>query len=134
MARRIISATDYGFRKVIKVVMNDAIPEWVHPIDGGATHTPVTARGPFIFDETTGIKIPGSLNPSLQAGVECHSCVFNHTIREFIFTGEELLVEDLPGSGTFRHKTNDELVAEIEFRLLARPPAIPIGPLTGQVI
>ena len=46
MARRIVEATDYGFRKVIRVTMNDSIPEWVHPDASFAPHTPATARAP----------------------------------------------------------------------------------------
>ncbi len=145
MSRRIVSATDYGFRKVIRVVMDDAIPEWVHPSDAGAPHTPATARGPGPDRGTR-----GPLDPSLDAGTECHSCVFNHDMREFIFTGEELQVEDPPvedppvedppgmgdfrPSGTFRNKTHAELVVEIQLRLLPVPPPVPIGQLTNQII
>lgn len=129
MPRRIISATDYGFRKVIRVVMNDAIPEWVHPIDGGAPHTPQTARGPFLPDGT-----PGPLDPTLAAGTECHACVFNWDVREYTFTREELQIEDPPDSGIFRNKTNSELVIEIQLRLLPTPPPVPIGPLSNRII
>lgn len=129
MASRIVSATDYGFRKVLRVVMNDAVPEWVHPIDAGAAHVPTNARGPFLPDGT-----PGPLDPSLQAGTECHACVFNHDVREFIFTGEELQIEDPPGSGTFRNKTDAELVVEIQLRLIPAPRPTPIGNLQNQII
>lgn len=129
MVKRIVSAIDYGFRKVIRVVMDDAIPEWVHPIDGGAAHVPTNARGPFLPDGT-----PGPLDPSLQAGTECHACVFNHDVREFIFTGEEIQIEDPAGSGVFRNKTDSELVIEIQFRLLPPEPVTPIGRLQNQVI
>lgn len=129
MARRIVSATDYGSRKVIRVVMDDAIPEWVHPIDNGAPHLPANARGPFLPDGT-----PGPLDPSLQAGTECHACVFNQDVREYIFTREELQVEDPPDSGIFRNKTDAELVVEIQLRLIPAPPATPIGPLINQII
>ncbi len=129
MPRRILSATDYGFRKVIGVVMNDAIPEWIHSIDAGAPHTPATARGAFLPDGT-----PGALDPSLRPGIECHACVFNHDVREYTFTREELQIEDPPDSGVFRNKTDSELVVEIQFRLLPVPSPVPIGPLTNQII
>lgn len=129
MPRRITSATDYGFRKVIRVVMDDAIPEWVHPINTGAPHTPPTARGPFLPDGT-----PGALDPSLAAGTECHACVFNHDVREFIFTREELQIEDPTGSGVLRNKTDSELVVEIQLRLIDPPRPTPIGPLQNQII
>lgn len=129
MPRRILSATDYGFRKVIRVVMNDAIPEWIHPIDAGAAHSPGNARGPFLPDGS-----PGPLDPSLAAGTECHACVFNHDVQEFTFTREELQIEDPPDSGVFRNKTDTELVVEIQLRLTAAPPPVPIGALTNQII
>lgn len=134
MARRILSATDYGFRKVIRVVMDDALPEWVHPIDGGLAHTSLTARGPAIVDPVTGETAPGPLDSSLQAGTQCHACRFNHDVREFTFTREELEIEDSPGSGTFRPKTNNELVTQIQLRLLSSPPPTAIDPITNQII
>lgn len=134
MPRRIVSATDYGFRKVFRVVMNDSIPEWIHPIDDDAVHTPDTARGPFITDPLTGVVTAGLLDRSLQAGTECHACVFNHDVREFIFTREEFQVEDPPGSGTLRNKTDGELVVEIQLSLMPTPPPIPIRSLATQII
>lgn len=134
MARRVISATDYGFRKVIRLLMDDLIPEWVHPGDDGAPHTPATARGAFVRDLITGLVTPGPVDPSLEAGTECHACVFNHDVREFIFTGEELQVEEPPGSGTFRNKTDVELVTEIQIRLLPAPAPTPIRSLQNAII
>ena len=123
MPRRILSATDYGFRKVFRVLMDDALPEWVHPIDGGAAHTAATARD-----------ANGALDPSLRPGTECHSCVFNRDVREYTFTREELQIEAPPDSGVFRNKTDAELVVEIQLRLLPVPPPVPIGAVTNQII
>lgn len=129
MPRRIISATDYGFRKVIRVVMDDAIPEWIHPGDGGGTHTAATARGPRDVDDN-----PGVLDPTLRAGTECHACVFNQDVREFTFSREEFEIEDPPGSGLLRNRSDLELVTEIQLGLTPAPPATPIGPLQNAII
>ncbi len=120
MSSQIIFAADYGFRKVIRVVMDSTIPKWLHPIDG-AEHTLLTARGHSLPDGT-----PGPLDPSLQAGTECHTCVFNHDVREFIFTHEKLQVGlnkwGNPVHGNqetiaSRAKTWDELYSEVDNQL-----------------
>ena len=129
MARRIIAATDYGFRKVIRVVMDDTRPEWVHPDDAGLAHSPGLARGRANPDGSR-----GGLDPTLAPGTECHACVFNHDVREITFTGEELDIEDPPRSGTIRPKTDAELVAEVQLRLVDRPQPRLIGELQNMVI
>lgn len=129
MARRILTAIEYPTRKVFRVVMDDSIPEWVHPSDAGAAHTADTARGPTLNGGAR-----GDLNPSLRPGIECHSCVSNHDIREVIFDREERDVEDPPGSGAIRRKTNLELAAEILVRLQEPAAPVTIAALQDTVI
>ncbi len=129
MPRSIASATDYGWRKVIRVVMDDTIPEWVHPEDDNAAHTSLTARGAMLPNGAR-----GPITPNLIAGSECHACVFNQDVREFIFTRDELQVEEPRASGQFRMKTESELVTEIQLKLLPLAPAIQMVDIEGQVI
>lgn len=119
---KILTAIDYGFRKVIRVVMDDSIPEWMHP--DGSLHTDATARGPskhvvIKADPLRGIEafegqVPGDLTPGLAPGTECHDCRHNWDIREAVFTGRELYSGD-------RLKTIDELWAEALVRLGSAP-------------
>jgi len=94
MGRRILSATDYGHRKVIDVVLDDSIPEYIHPEDAGVPHAPGLARGPSVAGEIRGEVVRGSVDPNLVAGIECHACVMNWVIKEFIFEKEALLLTD----------------------------------------
>lgn len=83
---KIEKATDYGSRKVIRVVMNDTDPQWVHPKDAGVAHRSNLARKATKADGTRGDK-----DSSLAAGTECHACVQNHQVQEFLYQGDTLL-------------------------------------------
>lgn len=89
MARRILSAMDYGYRKVIKVVWDDSIPQWIHPLDNGDPHEPGNARGPDLPDGTRGV-----LDRDLVAGTECHACQQNWVIEDFNFEQGALIMTD----------------------------------------
>lgn len=86
---RIEKATDYGGRKVIRVLINDPDTQWVHPEDDGDAHRANLARGPRQPDGSR-----GELDPTLVAGTECHACVNNWDVREFQFEGDTLLKPD----------------------------------------
>lgn len=89
MARRVLDAMDYTFRKVIRVVMDDSIPAFIHPEDSGVPHEPGLARGPALPDGSR-----GPLDSSLAAGTECHACVSNWIVEEFIFQDDALRMTD----------------------------------------
>ena len=107
---KIISASSYGFRTAIKVVMNPDDPEAVHE-DG----TPHSGQPPTGTD------------PNLRSWEWCHDCRYNWQVREFVWTGDELYTRQEDGSRVV--KTNDELVAEIESRLQPAPAASEISGL-----
>jgi len=89
MARRIVEASDYGFRKVIRVVRDDSIPQYIHPLDAGQPHEPGLARGPDLPDGSR-----GPIDRNLAMATECHACVQNWEVDEFIFEKEALLLTD----------------------------------------
>ncbi len=99
---KIIQAKDYGFRKVIRVVLNPEDPESVHP--DGQPHTGPAPKG-----------TPKSLKPWEW----CHDCRYNWQVIEQVWTGEELYTLD--ESESIRLKTNDELIEEIKVSLQAQP-------------
>lgn len=115
---KILSATDYSYRKVIRVVEDDTIPEWVHQDSGGnwtVPHTPGLA-----------VNAAGALERGLAAGTGCHACRYNWKVREFIFTGNELEVSlnnwgnpvhDGQDEVSLRLKVWDELYAEVDGQL-----------------
>ena len=120
----ILKATDYGFRKVIRVVLDDAVPEWVHP--DGSPHTDATGRGPETV-EVDGNPQPGALTAGLAPGTECHECRYGWTVREFTFTGSELYKGK-------RLKTNAELKAEVLAQLAPKPAPKAIAALEGATL
>ena len=101
----IIAATDYGYRKVVRVCLNPQDPESVHA--DGSPHTG---------------KAPDGTDPSLKPWEWCSDCRYNWRVQEFIWTGEELYTTS--GSGKRRAKTNAELIKEMEAkRYTAGAPA-----------
>ena len=110
MPPQIISAKDYGYRKVIRVCMDPDAPESVH--DDGNAHT--------------GNPPPGTA-PGLKPWEWCHDCRYNWDGREFLWTDAELYIT--PGGGSRRLKTNQELLDEITFRLLPAATASQISEL-----
>jgi|TARA_Y100000296_G_scaffold73413_1_gene90889 hypothetical protein len=90
---KIISAKDYGYRKVIRAVVNPDDSEWVHAdgSDSPSDHTGNTA------------------DPDKSKTV-CHDCTRNWVIREFVFEGADL------------NKTDAQL-QEVVTAEIAAPPA-----------
>ena len=95
---KIISAMDYGYRKLIRVCMNPEQPGSVH--EDGTEHT----GSP-----------PAGTDPNLKAWEWCHDCRYNWQVRELTWTGEEMFM--YRKDGTRRLKTNSELLAEIREQL-----------------
>ena len=83
----IISAKDYGYRKVIRVCLNPDAPQYVH-----TDHSPHPAR---------------NVN-----GCQRDDCHYNWTIRGFVWTQDEMYTES--PTGKQRLKTNDQLLKEIK--------------------
>ena len=92
---KIIKATDYGFRKVVRIVMDETLPRWVH-LDGKAspqTHTGDTEE---------------------KGKTVCQECRSNWDIREYQFDGnamQKLSDPEDPGSELV-DKTDEEIMAE----------------------
>ncbi len=104
---KIISAKDYGPRKVIRVCLNPEDPESVHP--DGASHTGAT---------------PAGTPPGLGPWEWCHDCRYNWVVREFVWNGEELYTTSTAGSR--RLKTNAELLDEIKSAIHPTPTPVNI--------
>jgi hypothetical protein len=114
---KILSATEYkvpGFqRKVISVVENPDVPEWIHP--NGNAHTAATA-----------VNAAGIVEVGLAAGTACHACRNNWVIHEILFTNDDLHVglnkwgnpvHDGQEIVSTREKTWDEVYLEIDARV-----------------
>ena len=115
---KILSATDYSYRKVIRVVEDDTIPEWVHQDSAGnwtVPHTPGLA-----------VNAAGALERGLAAGTGCHACRYNWKVTEHVVTDAKLEVglnkwgnpaHDGQDVLTTRSRTWDELYAEVDQQL-----------------
>lgn len=99
---KIIKAKDYGWRKIVVVVENDAAPRWVHYTKD--------AEGLV----TGWIPSPdGHTGNTDELGTVCGDCRYNWKEREFIFTQKR--GQDLP--------TDADIIEEILEKL--RPGASP---------
>ena len=107
---KILTAKDYGYRKVITVVLNPQDPESVHPDGSPHTGSP-----------------PTGTTPGLRPWEWCHDCRYNWRVQEFVWTGDQLYTQTK--SGRRRSKTDAELIAEIESRLQPVPAVIDISGL-----
>ena len=111
----IIAATDYGYRKVVRVCLNPQDPESVHT--DGAPHA---------------VKAPPGTDPALKPWEWCKDCQYNWHVQEFIWTRDELYTTS--SSGKRRLKTNAELLKEMEAaRSTAGPPTEMAG-LSGTTL
>lgn len=71
---KVLSGKDYGYRKVVRVLMNDSDPEWIHP-DG--KKVPLTHTG----------------DTEVIGKTLCLKCLSNWDVKEFQFEGDGLLKE-----------------------------------------
>lgn len=126
---RIIKATNYGTRTVIRVVLNPNDPEWVHtpgePVRDRNGFPMLDGAGEFLLVSTPDVA-PG------ETGETCHNCHYNWTVRETIFDGAEQDVEE--EGGEFRRKTDEEFIAEVVARLLVAPLPEPMVAMVGQEV
>ena len=104
---KVIKATDYGFRKVIVVALNDTEDECIHP-DG--SHVCVDVEGKEI-----------AIPEGKQCWEVCHQCRYNWRTREFIFQGNKLFYMDNEG---YQHEKTDEMMLE-EIRAALKPVHAP---------
>ena len=86
---KILSAIDYGDRKVIVVHVNDNEDDWTHPEDRGDAHSAANARKADVRDSSR-TRTRGDLDPLLEAGTGCHACHDNRVIHEFVYLGADL--------------------------------------------
>ena len=91
---KIISATDYGNRKVVRVCMNPDDPESVH--SDGAPHNGAP---------------PAGTDPTLKSWEWCQDCTYNWQVLEFVWTGEELYKRSANGSRI--PKSDTDLLNEV---------------------
>ena len=107
-------ANDYGKRVVVGVVVNPDGPEYEHrPIKGGRDqqHQPP----------------PDGLLP----WEHCHGCVYLWKVKEFIFEGEDLLMENEEGEVVRKDEVG--ILADVEERARAlQVVAEPLSFLVGR--
>ena len=118
-----LSAIDYGYRKVIRVVLNPNDPESVHA--DGTAH-----QGAAPAATVTAFKAQNGRTP--RAWEWCHECRYNWQEIEFIWDGDEMYHHAPDGTRTL--KTDDQLVAEIQLRLQPAPSAQAIVGLEGRTV
>ena len=113
---KIIKATDYGFRKVVRVLLNDTDPQWVHE-DAAGKRTPAPA---------------GHTGNTDEGKKACPECRNNWNVFEAQFDRDALLkqvevspavdaveeTEDaeaipaIPAVFEMQPKTDDEIIAD----------------------
>lgn len=97
---KILSATNSGWRKVIKVCTNPDAPQWVHPDGSTAPNTHTGFEHQVAGDVTL-----------------CQDCRYNWKVREFIWTGDTELKKVV--DGVLVNKTDDDLANEVAAALAA---------------
>lgn len=121
---KILKASDYGFRKVIVVVLNPDDPQWVHT--DGSVH-PVSSKINCVPVATPGVDSLGKPLDSYY-GI----CTYNWKEREFIWTGDEMY--KLNAEGQQVEKTASDLTKEIEGALTPAPVATAMTSLVDKVV
>jgi hypothetical protein len=106
---QILSATDYGTRKVVRIVIDGTKPKWVEP-DGKtslASHTGDTADS----------------DPNKT--VVCTTCQLNWDIREYQFDGDDLrkLEDPADPNSPMVDLTDAELLSKATARAVAETSA-----------
>lgn len=118
---KIVSTVDYGYRKVVRVVMNPDDPETIHP--DGSLHTDAPRTGK---DRARVLAYQAEFGRAPASWEWCPDCHYNWDVREYTFTNTELTVatnkwgnpvhDDQNPVGS-RARTWDELYQEAEERL-----------------
>ncbi len=95
---KIIKATDYGFRKVVRVLLNDQDPQWVHE-DAPGIRTPAPA---------------GHTGNTDEGKEACSECRNNQNVFEAQFDGDAFkkLSDPEDPESALVDKTDEELIAE----------------------
>ena len=108
---KIIKATDYGFRKAVRVLLNDADPQWVHVDDAGV-------RTPAPEDHTGNTDDVGEVDPL---------CRNNWNVFEAQFDGEALkkLSDPDDPQSVLEDKTDADIIDEALAMAEASMPSSP---------
>lgn len=129
---KIVSAIDYGFRKVVRVLLNDTDPQWVHE-DAAGKRTPAPAGH------------TGNTDEGKKACLDCRNNWDDSNIFTAQFDGEVLLkqveispfieaieatddneaVPAQPVVFEMQAKTDAEIIAEVLERAEASVPQVP---------
>lgn len=115
---RIISAKDYGFRKVFKVAANPDHPQWVHEHTAGEG---IARRGLGTFAAAPP-QHTGDTAEAATMGVEpCHECRYNWRTYQRIYRGDD-------------PRTSDELSTELQAYVEEQEAPVPsdIPELVGR--
>lgn len=99
---KILTATDYGDRKVIVVCLNSDALEWVHK-EGAVGCNPLVAP-----------------NPALKHWEWCHNALYNWKLKEHIFEGRNY------------KKTDTEILAEVKAMYARPAPVVARMPIEGS--
>ena len=115
---KIIKATDYGFRKVIRVLLNDTDPQWVHEDEKGKqTPAPVGHTG------------------NTDEGKEaCSECLNNWKVFEAQFDRDVLkrLSDPEDPESELVNKMDSEIITEALAMAEASLPQTPRKMVVGQ--
>lgn len=118
---KIISAADYGYRKVVRVLVNPDDPEAIHADGSPHTGDPTTDRD---IARVAAFRTEFGREPTSWEW--CEDCRYNWDVREFTFTGTELVVatnkwgnvaQEDQVSVESRARTWNEFYNEVEERL-----------------
>lgn len=124
---KVISAVDYGFRVVVRVVDDPSIPEWVHIVG----EPRLDDQGRAVIRENGEPSLIQTITvPPGETGETCQNCRYNWDVTEVIFDGSDLYGPDMDGQ--MGRKTDEELLA-LAFTRAAKPmPARVITDLLGR--
>lgn len=115
---KIINATNYDSRTVVRVCLNPDAPEWLHVV--GDVEKDLAGEPMVGIDGEPSI-IRSSMPPPDHTGETCHNCRYNWVVRELVFDGAE-----------YADKSADELWELV--CLACQPAAVPevITDLVGR--
>lgn len=126
---KIIKATDYRYRKVVQVCLNDTEPKWVHIVGtqrrdaSGKPETDMAGNPILIASPNVPPGETGDTEEAKATGkTPCYNCKSNWKIVEYIFEGKWLTLKDA------------ELLEEVQRRTASLKPAQSITALVGKDI